>query len=67
MIALAGRLAELDAILMAKSSRGDGCWLWTGFTQPNGYGWINSKGIKIAAHRATVSRIVRGIWRQETA
>jgi len=31
-----------------------GCWLWSGYTQPNGYGWLNVAGLKIAAHRAAL-------------
>lgn len=29
----------------------DECWPWTGYTQRNGYGWVNTAGVKIAAHR----------------
>lgn len=29
----------------------DECWLWSGYTQPNGYGWVNVYGLRISAHR----------------
>lgn len=35
-----------------KVSRGDGCWLWTGFRNPDGYGHLHTKGQGIIrAHR----------------
>ena len=30
------------------------CWLWQGYRQPNGYGWLNASKFKIAAHRAAL-------------
>lgn len=50
----ADRLALLRARLDANTHRSEGCWLWTGYTQPNGYGWINYSGLKMAAHRAAL-------------
>lgn len=29
----------------------DECWLWKGFTAPNGYGGVNAPMVKIPAHR----------------
>ena len=50
----AERLSEVMAMLAAKTEvRGD-CLLWTGYTQPNGYGWINCGNLHIAAHRAAL-------------
>ena len=48
---LAAVAAKLKANVVADAS---GCILWTGYTQPNGYGWINMGGFKIAAHRASL-------------
>jgi hypothetical protein len=28
-----------------------GCWLWTGFTNQDGYGWFNPAGKPMGAHR----------------
>lgn len=53
------RLAVWAAKLSANTVRSEtGCLLWTGYTQPNGYGWINGKP-KIAAHRASL--VVSGV------
>ncbi len=55
MIVLADRMQQIAALLQEKSIDGeDGCILWTGYRQPNGYGWINYRGIRIAAHRAAL-------------
>lgn len=49
------KLAVVAAILAERSVRNEsGCLIWTGYTQPNGYGWLNYRGIKIAAHRASL-------------
>lgn len=49
------RLARVKTKLAANVMRDpSGCLLWTGYTQPNGYGWINVAGLKIAAHRAAL-------------
>lgn len=53
-------LAKAAAKLRANVVRSDGgCLLWTGYTQPNGYGWVNVAGLKIAAHR--LAMILAGI------
>lgn len=31
------------------------CHLWTGYTQPNGYGYVNAAGRSIAAHRLALA------------
>lgn len=31
-----------------------GCVLWTGYRQPNGYGWVNIGSFRMAAHRAAL-------------
>lgn len=50
------RLARVKAKLAAHSiADPSGCILWAGYTQPNGYGWINVAGIKIAAHRVALA------------
>lgn len=57
---LADRMAAIEALLDAKSQRQPGgCLLWTGYTQPNGYGYINLGQFHIAAHRAAL--IVSGV------
>lgn len=33
--------------------KGDGCWLWTGHTNPAGYGMIATAGGKRSAHRVS--------------
>ena len=33
------------------TKKSDGCWLWIGFTDPNGYGRLNIDGRPILAHR----------------
>lgn len=49
------RLAEVKKLLSAKSRLGDnGCIIWTGYTQPNGYGWLNVGDVHMAAHRAAL-------------
>jgi hypothetical protein len=49
------RLERVRAKLVANSAASpSGCVLWNGYTQPNGYGWINVAGLKIAAHRAAL-------------
>jgi hypothetical protein len=55
MIVLADRMQQILMLLREKSVAGEnGCILWTGYRQPNGYGWINYRGIRIAAHRAAL-------------
>jgi hypothetical protein len=29
-----------------------GCWLWTGYVDPNGYGIVSIKGVSVRVHRA---------------
>ena len=48
------RLAKIAEKLAALTAKSEGCWLWTGYTQPNGYGWVNVGGLKVAAHRAAL-------------
>lgn len=51
----AERLAQIEALLREKSQPQDsGCVLWTGYTQPNGYGYINIGKLHVAAHRAAL-------------
>lgn len=35
----------------AYTSRGDGCWEWSGSRDPNGYGRLNIEGVPELAHR----------------
>jgi hypothetical protein len=44
--------------LTVKAGPGE-CWLWQGYTAPNGYGWVNVYGLAIAAHRLAL--IVSGV------
>lgn len=54
------RVAEVAERLAGKTVMdANGCHLWTGYTQPNGYGWLSIRGHKIAAHRAAL--IVSGV------
>lgn len=34
-----------------KVNRGDGCWLWTGYIAPTGYGFFSLNGVPTGAHR----------------
>jgi hypothetical protein len=52
---LKDRMAQIEARIALNQSRAPtGCLLWTGYTQPNGYGYINVGSIHIAAHRAAL-------------
>jgi hypothetical protein len=53
------RLARIAVKLAVNTRKTEGCWFWTGYTQPNGYGWLNVAGLKIAAHRAAL--LVTGV------
>lgn len=51
----AERLAQINALLRVKRApQANGCVLWTGYIQPNGYGYINTGGLQIPAHRAAL-------------
>ena len=53
--------SERDYFLKnVKTDETTGCWLWTGFIRPNGYGRFRYRKIEEPAHRAAV-RILRGI------
>jgi DNA-binding transcriptional regulator YdaS (Cro superfamily) len=59
-LSLSDRFAAIEKLLREKSTPGEnGCILWTGYRQPNGYGWINIGQFHIAAHRAAL--IVSGV------
>lgn len=53
------RLARAIAKLHANTRRTEECWLFEGYRQLNGYGWVNVAGLKIAAHRLAL--LVAGI------
>lgn len=48
----------LDRLLAKVSRNAEGCWLWTGWINDNGYGEIISFGKKIRAHRAMYQLVV---------
>ena len=55
MEAIAEWLKQIEELLRKKSERQpNGCLLWTGYKQPNGYGYINLGEFHIAAHRAAL-------------
>lgn len=52
---LTERLSEVEARLAANSApQANGYVLWIGYTQPNGYGYINIGDFHIAAHKAAL-------------
>jgi hypothetical protein len=44
--------ADLFWARVDKTSHPDGCWLWTGATDKNGYGVLVHRGVHWRAHRA---------------
>jgi DNA-binding XRE family transcriptional regulator len=44
------RAASVDRF-WANVAKDDGCWLWAGYVQPDGYGQASYKGRRIRAHR----------------
>ena len=43
-----------------------GCWLWTGYLQPTGYGWYRHEGTSQNTHRVTyqvlIAPVPSGLW-----
>lgn len=44
---------------LVERGRDDECWPWRGYTQTNGYGWVNVGHFKMSAHRLAL--LVAGI------
>lgn len=51
------RYCSRKCYVLAHSEQGDGCWLWTGYVRPGGYGEAyferDSKRVRVLAHRAS--------------
>jgi hypothetical protein len=43
--------SDLETRLMSRVARTDGCWLWTGYVQPNGYAQLWCHGKREYVHR----------------
>jgi hypothetical protein len=48
-----GGVVSLEDRFWCKVSISDGCWLWTGSTDGNGYGKIGNAGKTLCAHRVS--------------
>lgn len=56
------RSAELDRLMAKVKTSVDGCWLWTGTLNPDGYGRCGFRGnTGIQAHRALYTLLVEDI------
>lgn len=44
-------------LFWAKVQKGDGCWAWTGYTNPDGYGYATYRNTDGEEHNATAHRV----------
>src|SRR5689334_10590331 len=59
---IAKTIPPLDRFLTRVTQQTSGCWLWTGYLMPNGYGkFAVSRGINALAHRWSYETFVGAI------